>query len=302
MQSLKKLAVEADKWYGRYTGNVFRAETIYPQNDSLFMGLPPEIRLMVYELVFSPAGTRGTRGKNILSILLLCRQVHGEAIVRALQTTKLHVPQLHLLNSSLERRIKSLGPLQQHLRHIFIYMDINVLDIGSATNPFILTQLPLHNLDIDFGPIEGLNNHWLPQNKLYHTLLSAILYQTTPKNSDASTISFHQSLVERTKRSLATMLMQKWPTKAQLYHFLLNMKTKKLTIDCEAVNKEILWLAFTHFDLVDDGCTVLRKGADGTLHGMVFGCSRKRGRSSNARSVGERSFVKMGVWPLLDEK
>jgi hypothetical protein len=49
---------------------------------------------------------------------------------------------------NLDQRLQSLETLQQHPRHIRIDIEINLLDAGSAKNPFILTQLPLHDLDI----------------------------------------------------------------------------------------------------------------------------------------------------------
>jgi hypothetical protein len=190
-----------------YKDHMFRTNTVSGQDDSLFMGLPPEIRLMIYDLVLSSPKLRG--GAHYLFILLVGRQIHREAIVKALQTTKFHVPRQPFLGLDFDYRLRGLGPLRQQLRHVHVDMNINLLDADSPTNPFVLTELPLDTLDIDFGCMDDPNEGWLHQNRMYHTLLSAMLYQTTSKHRDGSTISLHQSLVERTKRSLATTLMQK---------------------------------------------------------------------------------------------
>lgn len=119
-------------------------------------------------------------------------------------------------------------------------MEIERLDAGSAINPFLLTLLPLDTLDIDFGETLCPAEDWLHQSQKYHMLVSAMLYQAIPKASDGSIVPLHQSLVARTRRSIATTLLQQWPTKKQLYRFLLNMNTKKLSLRCTDADQGLL--------------------------------------------------------------
>lgn len=119
MQALMKLAFLADNWCGfrtfesLYIGNTFRGEAVKAQDNSRFMDLPTEIRLMIYQFVFSPLSLRSA---NPLYILSTCRQIHGEAIVTALRATHFYINRFTGLNFN--PRLRSLGKLQQHLRHI----------------------------------------------------------------------------------------------------------------------------------------------------------------------------------------
>jgi hypothetical protein len=83
-----KLAFQIDKRDGRpafeplYTKNTFRLDTINMQKSSRFLCLPPELRLIIYELIFSPHPEHNT---NPLSILLTCRKVNDEAVFMAMK-------------------------------------------------------------------------------------------------------------------------------------------------------------------------------------------------------------------------
>jgi hypothetical protein len=168
IQDLHKIAFQADKLCGTqvlkllYRNRMFRPETIMLQNNSLFMALSPEIRLAIYEFVFTPPYDKMN---NILSILATCRKVHEEALIMALKTTRFHLDGYNGLK--FQTRLRNLGDLQQHLRHIDVAMSIQKLDANSGNNPFVLTKLPLAPLEIDFMTIEKADG-WLRENHVYH--------------------------------------------------------------------------------------------------------------------------------------
>ena len=116
MQALQKVAFRTDKLCGThilsplYQSLTFRPETVNPQSHSLFMALPPELRLMIYEAAFTPPYNKAT---NILSLLATCREIHGEAVVLALRTTQFHLDGYKGLN--FQSKLRGLGNLAQHL-------------------------------------------------------------------------------------------------------------------------------------------------------------------------------------------
>lgn len=113
MQAVAKLAFQADMRGGKrtfepfYMRNTFRIETMGSQEGSAFMALPTEIRLNIYDFVFL---SQPPTGKSNLAILAACRQVHGEAIVKALKMTCFHLS--HTSDLEFESRLRRLGPLQ----------------------------------------------------------------------------------------------------------------------------------------------------------------------------------------------
>jgi hypothetical protein len=176
--------------------------------------------------------------------------------------------------------------LQQHLRHIKVRMPIQMLDVSSGNNPFILTHLPLDILHIDFEEIKDVGD-WLKEAYVYQRFISALLYQSLPKNGGSQGgVLLHKSLVQKFKRFVAGVLLQKWATQRHLYHLLFNMKTKKLLVECASSSKDILWSAFTHFSLVDDILSMFYRAADRKLHYIMFA------------DEDDQSFMEMGQWPV----
>jgi len=284
MQAVGKLAFQVDKRSGKrafesfYMRNTFRMETMVPQEDSDFMALPTEVRLNIYDFVFL---AQRTTGKSDLAILATCRQVHGEAIVKALKTTRFHIS--HTSGLEFESRLRRLGPLQQYLRHIQVRMPMQQLNARSATNPFILTQLPLDILHLDFGKIDG-TGHWLGENYLYQRLISAMLYQTALGTSGTGAASLHQSFVNKCRRIIAGTLLQNWATKKELYHLLFTMKTKRLLMECSDDGKDMFWSACSHFGLMDGCCGIFRQHDSGKKHYIMFG------------DDDNKNFLEMGQW------
>jgi hypothetical protein len=284
MQAVAKLAFQVDKRGGKrtfesfYMRNTFRMETTVPQEDSAFMALPPEIRLNIYDFVFL---AQPATGKTNLAILATCRQVHGEAIVKALKTTRFHIS--HTSGLEFDSRLRRLGPLQQHLRHIQVRMPMQLLNARSATNPFILTQLPLDILHLDFGKIDD-TGHWLRENYLYQRLISAMLYQTTAGTYGTKAISLHQSVINKCRRIIAGTLLQTWARKKDLYQLLFTMKTKRLLMECSDDGKDMFWSACSHFGLMDDCCGIFREHGSDKKHYIMFG------------DDDNKNFLEMGQW------
>jgi hypothetical protein len=271
MQILARLAVQANKVCNSrilksiYAKNMFQSATIKAQDGSFFMAVPTEIRLMIYDYVFTPPYDKT---QNVLSLLATCRKVHGEAIITALNTTQFHLDGAKGL--SFQSKLWGLGDLQQHLRRIDISMPIQKLDGNSGNNPFVLTTLPLTSLEIDFEKIEGTDT-WLKENRIYHRLISAVLHETTAATFDAQTVPLHKSAVEKNKRRAEAAFLKPWATKSQLYHMIAWMKTKMLVVKCVDDGKDILWSAFTYFSLVDDTLTAIRVGGvPGIQHRIMF--------------------------------
>ncbi|KAH4033733.1 hypothetical protein HBI81_154490 [Parastagonospora nodorum] len=284
MQALHKLAFQVDKYGGKrtfkpfYTRNTFRVETMGWQQDLPFMALPTEIRLNIYDFVFL---AQPATGKSNLTILATCRQVHGEAVVKALKMTCFHLS--HTSGLEFESRLRRLGPLQQYLRHIQVRIPIQQLSACSATNPFILTQLPLDILHIDFGEID-CTDHWLRENYVYQRLVSAMLYQTPPSTTGSQTISLHQSVVDKCTRFIAGTLLQTWATKKHLHHLLFTMKKKRVLLECSNDGKDMLWSDYAHFGLINDCCGIFRQHDGGNEHYIMFG------------DENDKNFLEMGQW------
>lgn len=271
MQVFARLAALADKVCDShaleavYKKNLFRPTTIKPQQASHFMSLPTEIRLIIYSFVFTPPYDKT---RNVLSLLATCRKVHGEAIVMALNTTQFHLDGNKGL--SFQSKLWGLGELQQHLRRIDIRMPMQRLNGNSSNNPFVLTGLPLSSLEIDFEMIEDIEK-WAKENRIYHRFVSALLHQTTAATLGSQTVPLHKSMVEKNKRRARSALLKTWATKKQLYHMIAGMNTKTLVVKCTDNGKDILWSAFTHFELVEDTLTVMRVGGiSGPKHHIMF--------------------------------
>ncbi|KAH7079610.1 hypothetical protein FB567DRAFT_476323, partial [Paraphoma chrysanthemicola] len=270
MQAISKLAICIDQLSGRQTmrpffkNKTFRLDTIDPQSDSMLMQIPPELRLIIYEFVFAPTNTSTP---NKLSILAICRRIQGEAIIPALRQMHIHINGDHGLE--FQSNLHSLGNLAQHLRHIKITMPMGRLDASSANNPFVLTDLPLDCLQIDFGSV--CPKGWLIENRIYHQLISALLHRTFPTGSNDSAKPVHRTWKERYVRQYIAQTLILWAKSTHLHHKLFGMKTKKVLVMCNADAKDLLWSAFTHFGLVSSSLTIVRKAAeDPTRRYVIF--------------------------------
>jgi hypothetical protein len=288
MRGIAKLAFRVDKIFNNhdleplYRPHMFRDATVTPQADSRFMALPAELRLTIYEFVFSSTYDKVAK---MLSILLTCRKVHGEAIILALRTMQFHLDGSKGLTFG--PKLRSLGDLQQHLRHIHVSIPIQQLNANSSNNPFVLTKLPLTILEVDFGKIKVADS-WLRENYVYHRFVSALLYQTAPATLDATTAPLHKSAVEKNKRRVKSILLKQWATRKQLHYMVVNMKANKLVVKCEEDTKDILWSAFTHFGLVSEGRTELRVG--GARHRIMFyDCDQQNVLEIGVGALGPRN-------------
>jgi hypothetical protein len=150
MQSLSKAAFQIDRYYQSHNfewlwkNNMFRHDLIDSQKNSTLMSLPPKIRLMIWNYVLSPPYNNSAK---TLSILASCRLAHGEAVVRALESTTFHVGRAAGLE--FQSKLWSLGTL--------------------------LSKLSLDHLDIDLGVVK--TEHWADENFEYHYLMSALLHE-----------------------------------------------------------------------------------------------------------------------------
>jgi hypothetical protein len=110
---------------------MFCHDLIDSQKNSTLMSLPPKIRLMIWNYVLSPPYNNSAK---TLSILASCRLAHGEAVVRALESTTFHVGRAAGLE--FQSKLWSLGTLTQHLRHIRVEICLKDSTARSANNPF----------------------------------------------------------------------------------------------------------------------------------------------------------------------
>ncbi|KAH7071382.1 hypothetical protein BKA63DRAFT_447931 [Paraphoma chrysanthemicola] len=284
MQAISKLAFYIDELSGRqvmrplYKNKMFCPDTIDLQSDSILMRIPPEIRLVIYGFVFAPPKKSAS---NKLSILAICRQIHEEAVIPALRQTHFHMNGQFGLK--FQSTLHTLGNLAQYLRHIEIAMPLERLDASSANNPFVLTDLPLDFLQIDFGRVWV--SGWLMENRIYHQLISALLHRTLPTESNGSTKPVHKTWKEKYVRKHMAQILVPWAKPTHLHHMLLGMKTKKVLVMCKANSKDLLWSAFTHFGLVSSSLTILRKAADDPTRRYVMFWDE-----------GGHDVVEMGIW------
>jgi hypothetical protein len=283
---VRALAYHTDRLCGRraletvYKKELFKSP-VKSQPASRLLGLPTELRLMIYEHLFAPPYAC----INLLAILATCRLLHGEALVLALEKAQFHMSGHKGL--SYQSKLWALGLLQEHLRHVNITMPIQKLSDTSANSPFILTELPLDILKIDFRTID--TKDWLVENRAYQSLISAMLYKTEPAKINSSTKPVYKSLVAKNRRRVDSAFLTAWATKRQLWNFLLGMQTKKVELRAKDDGKDVIWSSFTHFDLVDHIFTVIRTGGDdGHRHHMMFGdddghCFLQMGRGLTCR-------------------
>ncbi|KAF2826961.1 hypothetical protein CC86DRAFT_416741 [Ophiobolus disseminans] len=236
-----------------YKDSIFSPENVSSQESSPFItALPTEVRLAIYDFVFSPPYEKSA---NILPILAIYRKVHSEAIIKTLESTQFHLDGCSGLK--FQSKLRVLGDFQQHLRRIDITMPIQKLDAEGGSNPFALTKLPFTSLIIDFENIEHADN-WLRENCIYHRFMSALLHTTAPNATGSGTVALHNSIIKKEKRRYNAAFLKPWATKKQLFYMVVCMKTKNLIVKCVDDGKDILCGAFAHFVLFDDSLTILR--------------------------------------------
>ncbi|KAF2246149.1 hypothetical protein BU26DRAFT_577722 [Trematosphaeria pertusa] len=234
-----------------YKNHLFRGP-IHPQQDSPLFALPVEVRSMIYENVFAPPYS--TMSSEALSLLATCRLVHGEAYIKALQTIEFHLRGDTGLN--FYPKLWNLGSLQQHLRHVKVTMSIKKLDAVGGNNPFVMTMLPLDTLQINFGVIKAQD--WRAEVSIYHRLVSAVLYRSSPKALGNTTQPIHQSLLGKRKRGMKLSTWQFFPQRKELYDVIIRTVAKRVHVRGKDGGQDIIWSAFTHFDLADHYITKIR--------------------------------------------
>lgn len=247
MQALQQVALQAGKMCGSDTlatinrRNLFNPATMKSQPDSLLMALPTELRVMIYEAVFSAPAT-GTEPP--LALLSTCRQIHGEAIEIALKTCQFYGSPG--LGFAFESRLSSLGPLQQHLRHVKVEIPIDDLTYHRATNPFALIELPLDKLEIKIDIPEFLT--WTAASRIYGSIMSAVLYQDAYATATGATM-----------RRVALTLRTYWATRKPLRSMLRSTRAKRVVVTCRSYGDDVFFAAFSHFKLVDGDMGVLSR-------------------------------------------
>tara|TARA_R110002003_G_scaffold175_8_gene14241 strand:+ start:1331 stop:2077 length:747 start_codon:yes stop_codon:yes gene_type:complete len=228
------------------------------------MIIAPEIRLIIYEFVFSPPYNSSA---NKLSILAACRQIHGEAIITALRQIQFHIDGQRGLN--FQPQLRSLGDLAQQLRRVNVTMPIKRLDASSANNPFVLTDLPLDVLHVDLQAVEAAT--WLAENRIYHRLVSALFHRTVPPgHGNYPSTPVHSNFFEKYMRRYAALALQPWAEKENLYRMLFCMTTKKVLVKCKDDGKDLFWSAFTHFELVEGNLNIIQKNGEKGLERYVM--------------------------------
>lgn len=293
MQALTRLAFQFDKRLGTetftplYRRHTFRPDTVNAQTFSKFLRLPTEIRLIIYEFVFTPHNSPcvSCPRANPLSLLLTCRTIHSEALTPALRRTHFHLSYPH--NLAFQSTLRSLGPLKNQLRYIHVSIPIHALNAYSTSNPFLLTELPLHELVVELGRIDAPT--WMDENTAYHRLVSAMFWRALAcPDSNDSPIALHASLYERTKRKISIMLLSEWASAAHLHQFIGGMKCRKVVVQADRDERDVLWSAMVHFGLVEECMTVLEEEGEG---------KGKKRMYVICGDEGEKSFVEWGVWP-----
>jgi hypothetical protein len=230
-----------------YKVHLFRTD-IKPQPESRLLTLPPEIRHIIYEYVFTPS--QATKSSDIVAVLATCRLVNQEAVNMALQRVHWRI----ITDSALVYRkgLWNLGNLQHHLRHIDVEMPLAKIDPVGANNPFLLSHLRLDHLQITFTDIENLED-WHDEVELYHKLISALMYREPSGKFSGEyvpTTEVYRSRQLSAKRQSELTMWNFQPTSTQLVHVMLNLQAKELVVKRKSNQEDILWSAFKYFRLV----------------------------------------------------
>jgi hypothetical protein len=152
-------------------------------------------------------------------------------------------------------------------------MRLNKIDATGPNNPFILTLLPLDILKITFSDWEP--SGWRDEVDAYHKFISALLYRSSPvpdnrERSDASnnteqttgseqpakkykgqTVEIYKHAYLQMKRRLEVSSWAFHPTHAELEDIVARMRAKEVIIRCKTPAADLLWQAFSHFNLLN---------------------------------------------------
>ncbi|KAF2657182.1 hypothetical protein K491DRAFT_777453 [Lophiostoma macrostomum CBS 122681] len=238
---------------------------IEPQPGSRFLSLPAEVRLLIYIHVFAEPSSLQHSGD--LALLRTCRRVNEEAVELAFAKTKWHISSTSSLNY--RAGLWNLGVLQLKLRHIEICMPLAKIDAIGASNPFVLTLLPLNILKITFEDEEP--EAWRQEVELYHNFISALLYSSPPKESHGDrtnnteqtkasgnlvkrhsdrTVEIYKYAHLQMRRRLEVCAWAFRPSPAELENVVARMRAKEVVVRCKQYEADLLWQSFLHFDLL----------------------------------------------------
>jgi hypothetical protein len=243
------------------------------QTKSALLKLPTEIRLMIYAYVFYPTPRDSEDWCRVRPILSTCRLMYQETIVLALQTTCFRFPR-HQTGHYKPKRIRVLGALQQHLRHVEVMISLLNLDAHGRNNPFLLSNLPLDVLRITFlTPTHWTRSH---DKKAYYRIISALLYR--------------KRTLGKSHHRMAVATMQYMPGRQDLYDTLVEVKAKSVEVSCGS-SSMILWNAFLHFHLVSQRITVIRAGKSGEKATKDYSFLDPNHREEEGSKATERSEI-----------
>ncbi|KAF1834109.1 hypothetical protein BDW02DRAFT_569386 [Decorospora gaudefroyi] len=225
-----------------YSKRLF-SSSIQRQPHSPILSLPTEIRLIIYAYIFLSQQGKADRWSTVRPILLTCRLMYEEAIVMALQRTYFRFQSPYQ-----PKKTRVLGRLQQHLRYVNIGISLYNFAAHGSNNPFILSDLPLHLLVINFNT--RVHWTWSQEKTTYYRLISAILYRERRE---------YDSLFGKNKHRLMVATKQYRPQREALYNTVAAMKAKCVNVRCAGLG-DILWSAFVYFSLVSERATIVRDG------------------------------------------
>ncbi|KAF1954101.1 hypothetical protein CC80DRAFT_550562 [Byssothecium circinans] len=234
-----------------YKSNLF-CTPVPDQPNSQLHKLPAEVRMLIYKHVFTSRHSKRRRSSIALALLATCRLIHGEAYEKAFESV--HFRLNGEAGLSFYKKIWSLGSLQQHLRRITIKMAMEKLEYTTGNNPFVLMQLPLDKLEVDFGSISAGN--WDEKVHLYHRLVPAVLFRT-PNFRDRTRPIYKLDAASRALHYTNVATWQFSPEPKDLYDVMVRSQTKEVMVKALSNRKDVLWSAFRHFGLVTNVYTQL---------------------------------------------
>jgi hypothetical protein len=221
--------------------------------------LPAELRQIIYEFVFTPPFEDGSA--KSLALLATCRLVNQEAIHLALRQCIFTIDTNR--NPILRPGLWALGPLQQHLRHIHIYMPSEKLDHAGKNNPFLLMELPLKHLKVGIHIKYGVEKKdFLGRTIQEHVednwfkLVSALFYRTSPgigEDGWASIPYTRQICSDQMLRAQRRSEVQSWsfrPNVGDLSNMWFHCRAEKVEILNNDLGFFNLWSAFRHVGIL----------------------------------------------------
>ena len=263
-----------------YGAHIF-ASSVLAQPASRFLSLPSEIRCLIYRLVFTPDTfgyvltildiiRNNHSGAKQLALLATCRQVYSEAYKIAFSGTTFSLTSRRS-NIPISKHLATLGPLQQHLRHVDIAMPPSKLQALSRDNPFTLMHLPLTKLKISFIDYMGTEKDWKDQVKDYYLVAGALCHvhqaEDAEGNPQGPCQPIHTLHKEKNKRRVQLQRLTYKPSRKDLHRVLGRLHTKRVVVRAYA---DLLYKAFLFFGLLESNSNKLAiKCADGYKY-LVF--------------------------------